>query len=510
MKRMKKTKRFLAVFCAVVLAFAMNITAFAGNLGTGQGSITITNATVGEDYTIYKIFDTDATGQGNITATKAQKDFYESQADNPFEFSENSAGTYNVSIKADSSADAVIEFLQDFVTEEGIDDGFEGVVDASAPENASSATVEFDNIPYGYYLVSSSLGAVITVDSTNPDQTVIDKNQDGGSKFTKKVNGEDEVVQIGESYTYTLEFDATNYDGETEITEYTITDTLGTGMALDYTAGEAEAGTYGVIITVGETEVDNATITYDTESNQLKIVIPWVNVDNKFSYTSPSHVTVTYDAVLTADAEIQKDIINNATLTWDGNKEGTSTTVTVQTYALAIMKVDPKGNPLDGAEFAVTVNGVPVNVSPVEDEGNEGVYVVDPDSESNIAVSPESGLIVIKGVDNIEYTLTETTAPDGYNLLGAPVTVMPASTGSTTITIYYDADGNVVATETEGGTSDTANAAVPVTYKVVINEEGSTLPSTGGMGTTALYIAGIALVIGAGVVLVVRRRMNAE
>ena len=56
-------------------------------------------------------------------------------------------------------------------------------------------------------------------------------------------------------------------------------------------------------------------------------------------------------------------------------------------------------------------------------------------------------------------------------------------------------------------TSSEGNAGSEITVE---NETGSLLPSTGGMGTTLIYIAGAVLVIGAGVLLVVRRRMNAE
>ncbi len=86
--------------------------------------------------------------------------------------------------------------------------------------------------------------------------------------------------------------------------------------------------------------------------------------------------------------------------------------------------------------------------------------------------------------------------------------MLPTNTGSTIITIYFDSNGNVTDTVTES--SSTVDTTVPVTAEVVVNQAGSTLPSTGGMGTTALYVVGGALVAATGITLVVRHRMNNE
>ena len=56
----------------------------------------------------------------------------------------------------------------------------------------------------------------------------------------------------------------------------------------------------------------------------------------------------------------------------------------------------------------------------------------------------------------------------------------------------------------------TSTDDTPMDKITVVNEAGSQLPTTGGMGTTVLYIAGAALVLGAGITLVVRRRMNSD
>ena len=72
---MKRMKKLFALLLAVVMMMGLSVTASAASLGTGEGSIEITNATVGESYTIYKIFDTLESGKG-ATATEAQKTFY--------------------------------------------------------------------------------------------------------------------------------------------------------------------------------------------------------------------------------------------------------------------------------------------------------------------------------------------------------------------------------------------------------------------------------------------------
>lgn len=492
-------KSVLGAALGLTLAFGVATPALAAQLGTGAGSITIENATIGESYTIYKIFDTDSTGKGNIVATEAQKTFYEAQENNPFVFTKNTSGTYNVSVGQDQD---VISFLQGFVTEGAdgvvtVDDGFLAVVDYSEPIKADAVSETFANVPYGYYLVTSSLGSVVTLDSTSPDQTVIDKNQPGGTGFTKTVNSEDEVVEIGEQFTVTLKFTATNYDGDEAIDKYTVSDTLPEGMEL---VSEQPS------IMVADQQVQPDNYQFNGGTNSFSFDITWREGET-FKYASPVEVVVTYDVVLTDAAAIQEGLTNEAELDWTGNDgDPSKDTETVYTYALAIQKVDEKGEPLKGATFEVTNNGEKVMVSEVEDQ--PGVYVVDPESESNVVVSPESGTIVIKGVDNETYTLTETAAPAGYNLLSEPVEVLPTNTGSTTITIYFDSNGNVTDMVTES--SSTVDTTVPVTAEVVVNQAGSTLPSTGGMGTTALYVVGGALVAATGITLVVRRRMNNE
>ena len=121
--------------------------------------------------------------------------------------------------------------------------------------------------------------------------------------------------------------------------------------------------------------------------------------------------------------------------------------------------------------------GVIVNMS--SESGKEGSQGQSAYSATKGAVDSfttvDSGKIVIKGVDLDKYTLVETAAPAGYNKLNDPVDVTVLDTNALTV-------------------------EVP-------NATGTELPSTGGMGTTIFYIVGAVLVIGAGVVLVAKKRM---
>ena len=105
------------------------------------------------------------------------------------------------------------------------------------------------------------------------------------------------------------------------------------------------------------------------------------------------------------------------------------------------------------------------------------------------------GIVTFNGLGAGEYTITETTTPNGYNTI-APIT----------INIAFDKDGNPKWSKTSGDA--TYNQTTGVFETTIVNQKGSTLPSTGGIGTTIFYVVGTILVLGAGVVLVTRKRVN--
>ena len=108
---------------------------------------------------------------------------------------------------------------------------------------------------------------------------------------------------------------------------------------------------------------------------------------------------------------------------------------------------------------------------------------------------------MIKGLDDAtDYFLYETKAPEGYNKLDKPVKF--------NITAQYNEDGSMVekgypTVSIDGNASNTLSTNV-------INNVGSTLPSTGGIGTTIFYVVGVILMLGAGVLLVTKKRMSSN
>ena len=164
-------------------------------------------------------------------------------------------------------------------------------------------------------------------------------------------------------------------------------------------------------------------------------------------------------------------------------------TVWVFTYEVKVNKID--GNTqeeLPDAEFQMkNADGKWL----VVDENGKVQQWIDDQSKASVLKSDENGVFSVIGLDHGTYYLVETKAPNGYNLLTEEVEV------------------NVVATHKEE-TAESAKTEFTVNEKseiTVENKAGIVLPETGGMGTTMIYILGAVMVLGAGILLVTKRRM---
>ena len=131
-----------------------------------------------------------------------------------------------------------------------------GTYTPALPEvTASNATVEFKDLSYGYYLITSTLASAVTITSNAPDVEVIDKNQEPAEDFNKQVAtakdefgnptgyADENTANIGDVVHYKISFTATNYDEQSKIKYYSIHDTKGEGIWVEFDDIKVKVGT---------------------------------------------------------------------------------------------------------------------------------------------------------------------------------------------------------------------------------------------------------------------------
>lgn len=254
-------------------------------------------------------------------------------------------------------------------------------------------------------------------------------------------------ANVGDTVTYTVTVNAKK--GET----VTLTDELSKGLTLK----SAQPTIAGATV-----------VTWDNTADASKIVIKFDEVDEDTTFT------VTYEATINSSALTLDEVNNDAKLTW-GNNQSTDAKVVTKLFRFDINKVDEAGEALDGVKFTLT------NADNKYYDG-QSVWT----DKETILTTDKDGKIEVKGIAAGTYTLTEVETKDGYNLLDKPVIVT------------VDGEGNVTV----------QNATANDKTVTVVNTSGSILPDTGSIGTTIFYILGSILVIGAGIVLVSKRRMT--
>ena len=500
---MKHARKLASLLLALVMVFALATTAFAQEQtvpGTGKGSITISNAAKGETYTIYKLFD------ATVSADKTSIAYTGTVPGSLSDYFTADANGYISATEAAKNGESMSDGLRNALkawTETAI---------AASTATSDGSALKFNGLLLGYYVVTTSQGEqLISVDSTMPDVTIVDKNSSTPKDLHKNADVDD--VSIGDTVTYTVSFKTSNYYGAgeaaKEIVSYTIEDTLPDFLS-DVKVTSIIVDNDGKSETIDDQK--DVTVQFNTDK---KIVIDWYDEDNsKFLYNNGATVTITYTAKVTDKAAIDGDgNTNKVTVKWTtkGNvqpdPDEIHTEETIYTYAIALKKVNNKGVALPGAVFQF-----PFYVQSTADTDGAYIYAGDTakDGLTKQITTLDDGVIVVKGVKTGNYQITEVKAPDGYNRLTDPVTVEAVKTNSATTnkTVYLDKDGK------ETGESTTATKVtvkidnIAATAVVVVNKAGTELPSTGGMGTTVFYVLGAVLVLGAVVLLVTKKRMN--
>ena len=222
-----------------------------------------------------------------------------------------------------------------------------------------------------------------------------------------------------------------------------------------------------------------------------------------------SKITVEYTATLNTNAVIgSAGNPNTVNLEYSNNpnqggegETGTTPddTVIVFTYKTVINKVDGEGNPLTGAEFTLEkfVKG--------DDGVDEYNTVKGTWTPIDVVKNAEGTEFTFKGLDDGIYRLTESVTPAGYNTIESIVFTVIAEHD---ILADNPALTSLTGEAVTGLITFTPVLAEGALTTDVVNNAGSILPSTGGIGTTLFYVFGALLVIGAGVLLVVKKRMS--
>lgn len=479
-------KKIISVLLALVMTLALSVTALAA----GEGSITVDNAVNGKTYTIYRIFDLNSHSEDykaiNYKVNTQWSAFFAEGAQGLNYVTIDGQGyvTWKENASAADFAAKAIEFAK------------ANSIENDGEKTAVGGEVKFTDLPLGYYLVQSDLGALCSLDTTMPNVTIKEKN--GVPTVDKKVKegeawGKTNDANIGDTVNFQTTINV--IDGQPK--NYVLHDKMSDGLTF-----KAES----VVVKVG-----NRTLTAGTDYTLVTAgLTDGCTFEIRFieNVLKPNDVvTVSYSATLNDKAVIAgAGNPNDTKLSYtDTNNKSHETVPSVThtyTWQVDVYKYTMKDNketPLAGAQFVLykTVNNVKYYA--VVDANNkitgwttEGVKPEENADESktyaSVFTTTASGKFTITGLDSDTYYLEEIVAPAGYNMLKDPITVTVKDDG----TVTY-------------GNNITANPDVKV-----LNQSGTELPSTGGMGTTIFYVLGGVLMAGAFVLLVVRKRMRAE
>ncbi|MBE5999802.1 MAG: isopeptide-forming domain-containing fimbrial protein [Sarcina sp.] len=492
---MKNVKKIFAAILAMAMVMMMSVTAFAsgettpegGDSGaatpTYEGTITVEKTNKDQVYTLYKLFDASIIegrqdGGAGISYTLMSGKTDLGTGTTWFELD-------NGNVTAKTGADVSTADFRTWAKGYG-------------KPNATTLTgngsdLQWTGLTPGYYFITTTTGSLITVTSITPDVTVQDKNVP--TEVDKTITGvtENAGTITTEKDAALAEIGATvSYESRISIasgaSNYKFTDVMSDGLTLDdagvkvyltekgaaVASGTAEATGYGTK-TAANAEGDAADITITFDNEWLKAN---TGKDIVIQYSGKVN-----DKAVVADAGNP----NKAKIEY-GNTDKPITdedTATVYTAKLTVSKKDGNGAALAGAGFVLQDKTSQKYYSYTEQGGVAWVDSIDNATEYTTEVKDGKAEVVFKGLDGGTYTLIEKTVPSGYN--------------------KADDQDVTIAAATEANATSASNTEKTAE---VTNKAGAELPETGGMGTTIFYMIGSVLILGAGVVMITRRRMS--
>ena len=473
---MKITKRILSLALVLMLVLSLATTAFAADGTTG----TIVNST-DRAYKAYQIFSGTQAKDDSVLGAVAWGSGINSTA-------------FLNALKSDSTCGTVFSTCAtpaDVAGKLSSEQNNSAVAKAFANVASKHLTTTAVDIPAnqtktlasGYYLLMDQTNVADKEMAKNPALLQITNGSNlaitekyGIPQIEKAVTGAEKDFSIGDEVTFTLTATMPNTVEGYEAYKIVFHDTLSSGLT--YVDGSA------TVTVAGSAKTGSFTVT--PSGNSLTIscadVLP-------LGATASSAIVVTYKAKLNANAVIGTNgNSNKVKLEFSNDPNGTGTGMTtekevkVYTWEIPVFKYtkgegDAK-NPLEGAGFELYSGDKQIKFT----KGDGNIYKVDPNGAVTEIITDGTGKFEIEGLAQGSYTLKEKTVPAGYNKCDD-------------VTVVIGANGEL----TQNGTATTEVG--------IQNNAGSTLPETGGVGTTMFYIFGSVMVLAAVVLLVTKKRM---
>lgn len=564
---MKKARKLTAVLLSLVMLLALVVPASAAE----NYSITIHNDKTGHIYEAYQIFagtvsDDETDGEtdggpmlGDITWGRGVDGaalLTALQAANAGKYGEcttaadvaKALGTENATAAdAAAFADIAAQHLTETVA---------GTADA--PEGGNYV---INNLPAGYYLVKDSLqeddnqtGQVlsdyivqvlgnVTMDPKDSDIPTLEKKVAERSKYQKDEGygmyyNDVADWNIGDSVPFKLIASIPNNIESYDEYKFVFHDTLSNAFTLERDSIKVFVAATTAANVEQFTPQDANLYQVAGDGQSFTLTIPDINLLD--AHGNPAnYVIITYSATLNENADIGLNGNENTAyleFSNDPNGDGlgrtAEDTVIVFTYELDGTKVDGKTQAvlqnaqfvlLNGAktEAAMVVDGKVTGWVKVDSEaaagdvqmpGTYGEWVERYGQQNVILTSAADGTFKIAGLDDGTYYLREIQAPNGYNLLEEDVKLVITAETSNVQNWAGEPDQALTALNisVNDGVAQDGVLDTGIVNVTVRNNQGATLPETGGMGTTLFYIIGGLLVVGAGILLVVRIRMKAH
>ena len=496
---MKHMKRFVALFAALALVLAMAVPAFAeegATPATATGSITISNAIPGTEYKAYKMFELSYNPkEGTRPAAYTYKvvsdwaNFFKTGATGasyiPVDATTGYAGKPTFETNSTKAADFAKAALA-YATTNNIAATKEETA-GSAAEGATTVTVTMSGLELGYYLVDTNAGALCSLGTTDYTAEIKEKNEVPSVEKKTKVDNEDWADENYQQIGKVVEFKTTIH-AKKGAQKYVLHDTMTAGLTFNGS----------VQVKVGDTVLtENSDYTFTATPDDKCAFHVAFSDDYCNSITNDKDIEVYYSATVNKNAVKSNVETNETWLDYGEGHETTKDSTKTKIYQFDLVKYTKVGDTkhlLDGAEFKLYEDSnKTTEVKFIYDKNTKTYRVADSSetSSANATIKVEDGKVTLTGLKKETYYLEETQEPQGYNKLNELQTVNLGENG-------FEPKASV----------DTTNKTYTSGGYGVENNAGTTLPGTGGIGTTIFYLIGGGLMVAAAVLLIAKKRME--